>query len=85
MGQINYLRKFIPSCAKLVQPITQLLSKEGSGVWTEECSQARNRVCDLLARRMALAIPRVGEAFELYVDADEVGMSAVLTQESDNK
>lgn len=63
----------------MIQPITELLSKESPGRWTEACTQARNYVCEALAKRLKLSIPRVGEPFQLFLDADEIGVSAVLT------
>ena len=43
-GQINYLRRFIPKCAVLIKPITDLLSSGSDGRWTDECSAAREKV-----------------------------------------
>ena len=53
--------------------------------WTPECSVARNKICEVLARKMTLKIPEEDKEFRLYVDADERGMSVVVAQELEGK
>lgn len=50
----------------------------GNAVWTPECSKARNQLCDVLAQKLQLVIPKPGVPYIIYLDASAEGMSAVL-------
>ena len=79
LGSLNYLRRFIPMYARIVQPIQDLVAA-GSAQWTAECSRARNQLCAVLSQRLPLAIPDPSQCFFLYLDAGPEGMGAVLAQ-----
>lgn len=79
MGQIAHVRKYIPACAVIARPITDLLKAGREEVrWTEACAEARNKLCEILAKRLQLITPMEGKDFHLYVDADGRGMSVVV-------
>ena len=47
------MRKYIPVCAVIAKPITDLLRAGKDGMrWTEECARARNKLCEVLAKRL---------------------------------
>ena len=78
LGQLNYLRRFVPGYAALVAPIQKLVG-QGPAAWTDECTNARNAICKILAARLPLALPQCGQPFYIWLDVSDEGMSAVVT------
>jgi hypothetical protein len=79
LGQLNYLRRFVPGYAAMVAPIQKLVA-QGPAAWDSSCTEARNAICNILAARLPLALPRCGEQFYIWLDANQEGMSAIITQ-----
>ena len=80
LGLVGYYRCFCQNFSSVVAPLTNLLRKDAKFVWTPLCQQAFDQVKSLLCAAPVLAAPRVGQPFELYVDASHVGSGAVLAQ-----
>jgi hypothetical protein len=85
LGAVNFYRKFIPKCAEIAQPLTDLTKKGASNVvkWNEELELSFETLKAALNSAPILMIPRINERFILQTDASESGVGAVLLQESE--
>ena len=82
LGLASYYRRFIPSFAKIANPLHSLTNKEEAYQWSVKCQEA----FDLLKQKLILApvlnYPRFGpeEKFIVETDASLLGIGAVLAQ-----
>ena len=81
LGMAGYYRKFCKNFSTVAEPMTQLLKKDQSFVWTRECQDSFNKIKSLLISAPVLATPNFSKPFILTIDASNVGMGAVLMQE----
>ena len=90
-GLCSYYRKFIKDFAKIIHPLTQLMSTDKGKVskfkskhiqikWTRECGEAMWILKEKLTSAPILAIPRFNEPFIVETDASNKGLGAVLSQ-----
>jgi hypothetical protein len=88
IGVLSFYRRFIPYFADIAAPLTDLLKgKRKSDVtltWNQAATHAFEKLKAALTSRPVLKAPEFEEAFEIYTDASNVGIAAVLTQEEDN-
>ncbi len=80
LGMAGYYRSFCANFSSVVAPLTNLLKADAKFIWSHECQKAFEKVKELLASEPVLAAPRLGEPFQLQVDASNVGAGAVLMQ-----
>ncbi|TNN05850.1 Retrovirus-related Pol polyprotein, partial [Schistosoma japonicum] len=81
LGLINFYRRFIPSCAHLMQPLTDLLKgKPKEFKLTSEAVEAINQLKAKLARTATLAYPNSHHPFALMVDASDKAVGGTLNQ-----
>lgn len=83
LGLVGYYRSFCPNFSTVVAPLTNLLSKKVSYVWSPQCQMAFVAVKDLLCNTPVLAAPNFDKPFKIQVDASGVGAGAVLLQEGE--
>jgi hypothetical protein len=84
LGFVSYYRKFIPKCYHLADPLYQLLRKENSFEWTQDCENSFEELKSRITSAPILAIPRTDSKFILTTDACSKGFGAVLSQIQDN-
>ena len=85
LGHANYYRRFILNFASVVTPLTNLLRKDASYVWTNECQTAFINIKDRLVNAPILAPPDWSKAFHVHADASNTAVGAVLCQADDAK
>ena len=80
LGAAGYYRDLIPGFAKLASPLTDLTRKDIPYEWTP----ARQRAFELLKAELlsdhCVGYPDVNKPYNLYTDACDYAMGAVLTQ-----
>ena len=59
-------------------------AKDGAR-WDEACNAARNKLCEILQKKLQLTIADGRRPFYLYVDVSNEGISAVMCQEYSKK
>jgi hypothetical protein len=86
LGKINYLRRFIGNLAGKVESFLPLirLNHEGDFMWGTQQREAFKKTKQYLTSPFFRA-PIAGEAFRLYIAAQECVIGGVLTQQEDGK
>ena len=88
LGLINFYRRYIPHCADILQPLTDLLKnwkKKNQSIESNERElSAFNSAKDELVNATLLTHPRSGAPLSLFVDASDVGGGGVVHQLVDN-
>lgn len=80
LGLISYYRRFIPEFSKLSKPLTSLLKKDASFLWTNEQQLAFETLKDKLITSPVLIYPDFTKPFNLTCDASNYAISAILSQ-----
>ena len=80
LGMVNYLNKFIPNLADVLQPLHQLTKKDVPYTWSSLQENAFLRVKELLCNTPVLAYYNPEEPLLIENDASEHGLGSVLLQ-----
>eukprot|EP00794_Sanderia_malayensis_P013556 gene13556-biopygen10821 len=84
LGLVNFYRRFIPDCADIVQPLTDLLStkknKNETFAFPDSAITAFEAVKSSLAQATLLVHPSPNAPYCLMVDASNVAVGGVLQQ-----
>ena len=84
LGLINFYRRFIPRCADILQPLTDLLAgrkKKNQPINLSDTElTAFNEIKSALSRATLLTHPRTDVPLCLHTDASDFGVGAVLQQ-----
>ena len=84
LGLSSFYRKFIPSFAKLAQPLHSLTKKNAYFKWTEDCQQAFKLLKRKLSEAPVLVYPNFSKGFTVETDASYSGLGAILSQEQED-
>ena len=82
IGMAGCYRKFCCNFSVVAEPLASLLQKREKFTWSEECQQAFEKIKSLLLLAPVLKAPDFEKPFKLQVDASDVGIRAILLQES---
>jgi hypothetical protein len=85
LGVLGYQRPFIRGFAHIAKPLTQLTKKEVPFKWTQECTEALNKLINIITSEPVLACLDLNKPFELEVDASAYAVGAILFQRDENK
>lgn len=80
LGSINVYHKFIPNYAKVRAPLNNLLKKNISWKWTDDCQKSFQNLKDTLISKPILTLFNPQYPIHLFVDASTSGIGAVLKQ-----
>nr|VZI17913.1 unnamed protein product [Spirometra erinaceieuropaei] len=81
LGMVNFYPRFLPNCADLMLPLTNMLSgSKGPLELTVEALTAFERIENFLADNALLTHPAPESQLSLMVDASTVAVGAVLQQ-----
>ena len=88
LGLVTFYRRFIPSCAHIIQPLTDLLSgpqtpKNRPLTWFDAAISAFCNIKAALSQATLLCHPVQGAPLQLMVDASDVAVGAALQQAVD--
>lgn len=81
----NYYRKFVPDFARLAKPLNDLLKKNSTFEWTDNCQSAFEQLRNHLLSPPILSYPDFSKKFYLTTDASNVGCGAILSQVIDGQ
>ncbi|GJU20980.1 reverse transcriptase domain-containing protein [Tanacetum coccineum] len=80
LGHSGFYRRFIQDFSKIARPMTHLLEKETSFVFSKECIEAFNILKKKLTEASILVAPDWDLPFEIMCDASDYAVGAVLGQ-----
>nr|GEW47923.1 reverse transcriptase domain-containing protein [Tanacetum cinerariifolium] len=80
LGHAGFYRRFIKDFSKISRPMTHLLEKDTSFVFSEDCIQAFQTLKKKLTEAPILIAPKWDLPFELMCDASDFAIGAVLGQ-----
>ena len=81
LGMLNYYSPFLPDLAALTEPLRNLTRKDIKFVWSADCTKAFETLKKLVCTELKLAIFDSECLTYLSVDASDVGIGGVLSQE----
>ena len=91
LGLTNYYRRFLKGYAKIVRPLTNLISgenvdkKKALVVWTSKCQEAFEQLKKLCTEAPVLAYPNFTKHFKLHIDTCDRGLGAILYQDQPDR
>ena len=80
LGRINSIRRFIPSLATIVKPLTTMLKNNMLFSWTKEGKASFEEMKEAIASAPTLINPNFDKDFILYFLGGESSISSILTQ-----
>jgi len=82
LGLINFYRRYIPDCATLISPLTDLTRRRAPNrvQWRDKQEAAFTNVKEVLSKEPILKLPDLDKEFILQTDASDVGIGACLLQ-----
>lgn len=82
IGQINFVRRFLPDIAALLKPLTTMLKKNVVFTWTKEAKDNFQNIKEALAAAPILVNPNFSRDFILYAYGGLGVISAMLVQQN---
>jgi transposase InsO family protein len=85
IGLVNFYRRYIPNCASILAPVTDLTKGRAPNnvIWGEKQEAAFNEIKRILSSEPILKLPDLSKEFILQTDASNIGIGACLMQEYD--
>ena len=81
MGLVSYYRRFLKELASVMLPLTALLSKKTSFLWTAECQEAFQQCKNAITSAPVLRAPDFSKPFVVVTDALDFAVGATLFQQ----
>lgn len=85
LGLVNYYRRFVRGHSEIVRPLVQLVKKGEAFNWTDECTEAFEKLKTVLLSPDIMAHPLDEGLYILDTDACDVSIGAVLSQIQDGR
>ncbi|KAM1972847.1 hypothetical protein FF1_019358 [Malus domestica] len=85
LGHARFYGRFIKEFSKISQPLCQLLQKDVTFKFDDECEKAFNHLKEMLTSTPIIVLPYWSLPFELMCDASNYALGTVLGQRKDKK
>ena len=82
MGQVNFLRRFVPSFAEILMNITNMLRKGHEIKWTAESRRSFKEIKQAISEAPVLVNPDFTKYFLVFSYASEHTIATVLLQKN---
>jgi len=77
-GQINFVRRFIPNFAEIVNPISKILKKNARINWMAKALEAFTTIKKEIKEALVLKSPNFGKPFQIFSFASFHTVAAVM-------
>jgi hypothetical protein len=84
LGQINFVRRFIPNLAETMKPILKMLKKDVKFEWADQGSKAFKNIKDSIGKSSVLISPNYSKYFQIFSFASEDTIARVLLQKNED-
>ena len=84
LGLLVYYRSFVPTFAHITLPITSLLKKNISFVWSSKCQQGLDYLKEIFCNKLLLQFPDRNKPYTLYTDTSNNAYSSILCHPVNN-
>ncbi|XP_054800138.1 uncharacterized protein LOC129304486 [Prosopis cineraria] len=81
LGLVNYYRRFIKGYSTIAAPLTDLLKKNKSWQWSQDCQDAFEKLKQMVVQEPVMSLPDYSKPFEVHTDASDFAIGGVLMQE----
>ncbi|CAN6441168.1 unnamed protein product [Victoria cruziana] len=85
LGHAGFYRRFIKDFSKVSRPLCELLAKDISFVFSEDCLRSFNQLKEALVSAPILRAPDWNLEFEIMCDASDYAIGAILGQRVEKK
>lgn len=85
VGTLNWIRDYVPKCAELISPLTDLLKTNRRYTWNSSAGEAFQKIKDAISKPLELDRPDFSQPFFVQTDASGKGIAAVLFQMDNGK
>jgi len=85
LGQINFVKRFVPNFSRIVSPLQAMIKKNSIFKWGQEEYEAFNLIKQAIVNTPSLATPNFSDPFILYTFASNRSYAAILTQANQDK
>ena len=82
LGMAGWYHRFVPHFSQVAEPLNALKRKGAKFLWTPQCQISFQALKQLLVSPPVLGHPNLNLPFVIYTDASEVGLGAVLVQQT---
>ena len=80
LGIVNYYKDMLEKRSDILAPLSKLTSKNVPFVWGNKEQKAFERIKMVMSKHTLLTYPDFTKAFEIYTDASDTQLGAVITQ-----
>ena len=84
LGSTNYFRNLIQNYATISAPLSKLTKKNQKFIWTNEQQDSFEALKTALTNAPVLMYPDPNKEYNLYTDASDIALGAVLMQKDDD-
>ena len=84
LGIIQYYRDMWKGRSQILAPLTHMSSKKVPFKWTAECQKALDEMKEIVSQEVMLMYPDFNKPFNIYTDASDIQLGAVITQKDSN-
>ena len=84
LGHVGFYRRFIKDFSKVSKPLTNLLQKDVSFSFNDDCIESYNILKNALISAPIIQPPNWNLPFEIMCDASDYAIGAVLGQRDEN-
>ena len=84
LGFGNFYRRFIQHFSEIAKPLNELLKKDRTFEWTQECQRSFDELKKRFTEEPVLAMPDHTKPFQIECDASKYATGAALTQLDSN-
>ena len=85
LGQMNFVKRFVPDFSRIISPLQQMIKKNSIFKWGQDEQEDFSLIKQAIINTPSSATPNFSEPFTLYTFASEKSYAAILNQADQEK